>query len=372
MSPPPEKHKLHALCPYFAMFPHTFARAQILEHSRPDGVVLDPFSGRGTTLLEGLLLERQAIGIDVNPVAACVTGAKARVPDLVTVNIRLDELQRTFESDDQESLEEEALSLPLYFRRAFYFTTLREILFLRRHLDWKMNSTDCFLSALVLGSLHGEMDRSPSYFSNQLPRTISPKQTYSLAYWDRNGLWPKKKNTFEILSRRASLRYMHARPSLHGTSLLLDVRKAAAALPLYAAAVDLVVTSPPYLNVTNYEEDQWLRLWFLGGQPHPTYGIVSKNDRHTRPDKYWRFLLQAWVGIAPLLKRGAIIVCRIGGKGLNSDNIIRSLTATVRASFPDVSIVGEPVVTLPSARQTDNFRPGTQRRPEIDVVLQVS
>ena len=233
------------------------------------------------------------------------------------------------------------------------------------------DSTDCFLSALTLGSLHGEMDRSPSYLSNQMPRTISPKQAYSLAYWDRNRLWPKKKSTIEILRRRTTLRYSDRPPRLYGTSLLLDARKASTALPLHRGAVGLVVTSPPYLNVTNYEEDQWLRLWFLGGQPHPTYGRVSKNDRHTRPEKYWRFLSQAWQGIAPLLTQRATIVCRIGGKGLDPDNIVRGLLASVRPSFPDVSVVGQPVVTIPSTRQTDNFRPGTQRRPEIDVVLRV-
>ena len=39
--------------------------------------------------------------------------------------------------------------------------------------------------------------------------------------------------------------------------------------------IRLVVTSPPYLDVTNFEEDQWLRLWFLGGPPFPTRGRIS-------------------------------------------------------------------------------------------------
>ena len=34
------------------------------------------------------------------------------------------------------------------------------------------------------------------------------------------------------------------------------------------------ITSPPYLNVTSFEEDQWLRLWFLGGS------IVSQKRPH--------------------------------------------------------------------------------------------
>ena len=33
---------------------------------------------------------------------------------------------------------------------------------------------------------------------------------------------------------------------------------------LAAASVDLVVTSPPFLNVIDYRKDNWLRCWFAG------------------------------------------------------------------------------------------------------------
>ena len=365
------KHKLHAICPYFAMFPYTFARKQILAHSQPGNVVLDPFSGRGTTLLESLLLGRRGIAVDINPVAACVTGAKARVPHPRAVNARIDELQREFGSDCREDLNREAQSLPPFFRRAFYHTTLRELLFVRRRLQWKSDPTDCFLTALVLGSLHGEMDRSPSYLSNQMPRTISPKPAYSLRYWDRNGLWPKRRSIFNILRSRAELRFSDAPPRIQGTSVLADVRKAATVLGQHTASVDLVITSPPYLNVTSYEEDQWLRLWYLGGQPKPTYRQVSMDDRHTNSNDYWRFLSMAWKGIAPLLRRQAVIVCRIGGKQLGAPQVTHGLLGSLRAAFPEVSLMSDPVVTTPSQRQTDSFRPGTQGAPETDLVMQI-
>jgi DNA modification methylase len=74
------KHPLHALCPYFAMFPADFVLDQLLAYSRPGDLVFDPFSGRGTTVLESLLNNRRVIALDINPVAACVSGAKADVP----------------------------------------------------------------------------------------------------------------------------------------------------------------------------------------------------------------------------------------------------------------------------------------------------
>ena len=246
------------------MFPHSFARDQLLAHTRPGDVVLDPFSGRGTTLLEGLLLDRPAIGIDVNPVAACVTGAKARPPQLVQVENRLTSLEQDFAKYDVEDLKEESRSLPSFFGRAFYYSTLREILFLRRRLRWRDDQVDCFVAALVLGSLHGEMDKSSSYFSNQMPRTVSTKPNYSIQYWRKNNLWARKRRTFALLRERARLRLGAGMPRMVGLSVLGDSRRATRLLPQHWGDIAAIVTSPPYLNVTNYEEDQWLRLWFLG------------------------------------------------------------------------------------------------------------
>lgn len=366
------KHKLHALCPYFAMFPHTFAQDRILAHTGPGEVVLDPFSGRGTTLLESLLLGRQAIALDINPVAACVTGAKARPPTLDKVRSRITYLAEEYAAADSLSLERERASLPPFFKRGFHPTTLRQILFLRRALDWQNSDVDRFAAALVLGSLHGEMDRSQSYFSNQMPRTISTKPAYSLRYWREHNLWPRKKDTFSILHSRAQLRLSEGVPSTSGLVVFGDSRRSRQHLPNYDRQVGAVVTSPPYFHVTNYEEDQWLRLWFLGGEPKPTYGRVSRDDRHTSRSGYWRFLTEVWRGIAPLLRDQATIVCRIGGTRLRTDEVIRGVTETIRSVFPHAFLLATPDSSSPKRRQTENFRPGTRGcGVEVDLALSI-
>ncbi len=100
-----------------------------------------------------------------------------------------------------------------------------ELLFIRRHLDWHHSDIDRFIAALALGSLHGEMDKSSSYFSNQMPRTISTKPAYSIRYWREHGLRPKRRRVFEILRNRARLRLQDGRPSHPGIALQADVRK---------------------------------------------------------------------------------------------------------------------------------------------------
>ena len=67
---------LHALHPYPARFIPQIPRRAIEEWSKKGEVILDPFCGCGTTLLESILLERPAIGVDNNRVAHLISQAK--------------------------------------------------------------------------------------------------------------------------------------------------------------------------------------------------------------------------------------------------------------------------------------------------------
>ena len=70
-------HSLHPMCSYLASFPAALSHAFIARYSRPGDVVLDPFSGRGTTPLQACAEGRVGVGNDLNPFADLLTGAKA-------------------------------------------------------------------------------------------------------------------------------------------------------------------------------------------------------------------------------------------------------------------------------------------------------
>lgn len=352
-----ERISLHAICPYFAMFPEEFVRKQVEKYSKEGDVVFDPFCGRGTTILESLLLGRKAAGSDMNPVAFCVSRAKAERPALQAVLERIEILAGRYDRSEQARWERLRTSLPPFFRRAFYPTTLRELLFLRTSLEWKDERVDRFIAALILGSLHGEMDRSNAYFSNQMPRTICLKPDYSLRYWRSNDLFPKKRKVFEMLRQKAESRLKDVPKCGSGSVKLADVRNAANRFTGLHGKVALVVTSPPYLNVTRYEEDQWLRLWFLGGLPQPTYGVVSRDDRHHTAPKYWQFLEEAWQGIAPLLRHSAKVVIRLGGIGITEDEMTSGLRASMRSAFSIARLLKRPERSEIVSRQAQSFLP---------------
>ncbi len=58
---------------YWSKKPGNILRELLLQYSKPEDIVLDPFCGSGVTLLEGLRADRRVVGIDVNPAATFIT-----------------------------------------------------------------------------------------------------------------------------------------------------------------------------------------------------------------------------------------------------------------------------------------------------------
>jgi DNA modification methylase len=63
---------------YAASFGNDLARELIGKHATQGGLVLDPFVGSGTTLVEALSSGHRAIGIDVDPIACLITRTQTR------------------------------------------------------------------------------------------------------------------------------------------------------------------------------------------------------------------------------------------------------------------------------------------------------
>lgn len=363
-----KRHPFHSICPYFAMFPEQFVEQQLLSYTSLGDLVFDPFCGRGTTVFESLLKGRRAAGCDVNPVAACIARAKATAPSFSDVLQRIGNLEVGY----ADRLEEGSAPSP-FFEACFDRQTLSEIFYLRATLDWKADSVDCFIAAIMLGILHGESHRSEYCLSNRMPRTISTKPDYSVRWWKERNLSPPARPVFGILRKAATFRYRMPPAERQGMVRLADARMANSTFPELVGQVRLVVTSPPYLDTTDYSEDQWLRLWFLGGEPRPELR-KNKDDRHTLATSYWKFLREAWGGIGKLLAPDATIVIRIGGAKLTKQELFDGVTDSLRSAWVDHEIapLHEGITSSIRRRETSAFRPAPPRaNVEHDFVFTV-
>jgi len=77
-----ETHEItHGIHPYPAKMVPQIAREIIRRFTKEKALVLDPFCGSGTVLLEALIAGRNGIGIDTNPLACLIARAKTTVLD---------------------------------------------------------------------------------------------------------------------------------------------------------------------------------------------------------------------------------------------------------------------------------------------------
>ena len=356
-----KRHPFHSICPYFAMFPEQFVEHQLLSFTSPGELVFDPFCGRGTTVFESLLRGRRAAGSDVNPVAVCVSSAKATAPAFSDIIERIAVLEEQYLST---SYEYEAPTP--FFEACFEHRTLNEVIFLREKLNWRYDAVDCFVAAVMLGILHGESHRSEYCLSNRMPRTISTKPDYSMRWWKQRQLIPPRRAVFDTLRKAAAFRYRMPPATTKGIVKLADARRAGSAFAELSGDVKLVVTSPPYIDTTDYAEDQWLRLWFLGGKPKPELR-KNKDDRHTVEEEYWKFLAESWTGLVSMMADNATIVIRIGGIKLSKPQLFKGLLMGLGAAFEGwiLKPLHEGVTSSIRPRETTAFR-RTARGPRVE------
>ena len=348
------------------MFPESFAEKWIKKLTKPGDTIFDPFSGRGTTALTALLTGRDVVACDVNEVAYCLTSAKAHPPALSTIKSRLNELEEEFHSSNHNRC---GSKMDDFFTACFHPRTLAQLLHLRESLRWRNNRCDNLIAALALGSLHGEAGPNSPYFSNQMPRTISMNPAYSVRFWQERNLTAPKRDVFSILKDRASFRYESDMPKGNAQIFNSDMRL----LPLRRKTwpiIKCVITSPPYLNVTSFEEDQWLRLWFLGAPPRPMKGRISKDDRHLKAETYWEFIADMWQSLDSMVASKGHVIIRIGSRSMKSDVMKKGLIDAAALGDRKIRLVSSRVTEL-QKRQTGSFVPNSKGcRVELDCHFQ--
>ena len=297
--------RLNAICPYFTMFPVGFP-ISVLSRNGGTGTVLDPFCGRGTTAMAARVLGRDSISIDSARVAVAVTESKmvSVTPDMVVAEVQkiLDESTGAPVPDGE------------FWHWAFASTTLRQLCVLRNALLAESGSeTRKALRGLLLGALHGPLTKSPSYLSNQCPRTYAPKPKYAVEYWKSRGLVPPEVDILSVVQSRASRYFAESLPATVSHVVLGDSRDPDTWSGLNRGRhVTAIVTSPPYLNMQTYVPDQWLRGWFLGGPTTVDYTTAGQ-VRHCSAESFADDLRRVWENSSRICTPGCRLDIRFGG-----------------------------------------------------------
>ncbi len=243
---------------YRACFKPQLPRFFINLLTKEGDLVYDPFSGRGTTIIEAALLDRRVIANDVNPLSKMLTAPRLAVPPLSSVMERLSQIPPDSSTD---------LDLSMFYHPK----TEAEIAALRNYLigvkaDSREDDTDRWIRMVATNRLTGH---SKGFFSVY---TLPPNQAVSM---ERQKRINKKRNQQPEYRDTKKLIMKKSRSLTKGLSVIEreNLQRASCSASFYKedarqtfdipdGHVQLTVTSPPFLDVVQYSQDNWLRCWF--------------------------------------------------------------------------------------------------------------
>ena len=283
-----------------------------------DGVY-DPFMGRGTTPLQARLMGRRPLGNDINPLSQVLLAPRLNPPTIEKITERL-------ESVDLSSAAEVYTDL-LHF---YHKDTLREIIALKEYLlerekNGTMDNVDAWIRMVAINRLTGHSSGFFSVYSLPPNQAVSVKRQKKINE-QRNQIPEYRAIKPRILKKSKSLLkdwYENDTDREMGGMIgILSATDSRKASEIPEDSASLVVTSPPFLDVVDYQGDNWLRCWFIG--------VDSKNiniSQHRKITEWEKTMTDVLCDLKRIVTPGGYIAFEVGevrgGEILLEENVLR-------------------------------------------------
>jgi len=184
-----------------------------------------------------------------------------------------------------------------------------------------LDALDGWIRMVAINRLTGH---SPGFFSVY---TLPPNQATSVERQrkinaNRNQTPPPRDIRALILRKSRSLLADGTPPPAPPALLLTGPADRLPAIP--AASVDLLVTSPPFLDIVDYEGDNWLRCWFAGIDPK-----AVRIDIHRGIPAWEAFVRSCFTEFARVLRPGGTVGFEVGEVRGGSVLLERNVAAAI-------------------------------------------
>lgn len=251
-----------------------------------DGLVLDPFCGTGTVMLEANISGRKAIGADANPLAVLISQVK-------TTYIEKEDLQKTLRTiisrakriKDTVTFDVSSIS------RWFSKSTIQQL----NHLESAINQVKdvehrrffmICLSNLVKkvsfadSNISVPVKLNPERFSNHTERMELAK--FKLKTLENVDVYDKFENVCQLnINRIDTLKNIYSN-KIKSEIISNDARNLTNKLGsqdrLQDESVDLILTSPPYAGAQKYIRSSWLNLFWLGTKDSKDIRMLNQKN----------------------------------------------------------------------------------------------
>lgn len=278
----------HNLHPWPAKFIPYFPAKLISYYSAPGQVVLDPFCGSGTTLVEAMLSGRRAIGVDINPIAVLVSKAKTSILSEQD-GLIIQDVQRSVLALMSDALKGKLPQneLPSFPNRDHWFKPFvsAELAALLKLFPNSEDTASSVLLRTVFSSIIVRVSNQESETRwKAVDKKVRPGDTLRL-------FLSRLTEAVERVRQFAQL----VPPTSTCTVYRADSRNLGF---IERNSIDLIVTSPPYLNSFDYYLYHKLRMFWLG-YDHKEVQDKEIGSRHLHCDK----------GQDPEVFRAAMTLC---------------------------------------------------------------
>jgi len=292
---------------YRACFKAELPRFFITLLSKEKDVVYDPFAGRGTTIIEAALLKRNLISNDINPLSTILYKPRLFIPSYEEVKERLSKIK--FKGGLKADID-----LSMFYNR----DTLSEIVSLRNHLIRKKKNeaedfVDDWIRMVATNRLTGH---SKNFFSVY---TLPPNQAVTQERQKKINKQRKQKPIYK------DVKYIILKKTRDLTSginkNLIDQLKRIGAKAKFlnedarftssiqSNSVLLTVTSPPFLDIVNYVEDNWLRCWFNNIDANEVARIITITKKL---DEWEKVMDEVFRELYRITKKGGYVAFEVG------------------------------------------------------------
>lgn len=350
--------RLHAVHPYPCKFPPAVA----LEHLSPETVILDPYCGSGTTLLEAAVQGHAVVGVDCNPIAVLVSRCKLIRGGTSFVA----EGRRAIESFQQEpKLPFSATSgLPDFHGRDHWFMphVQAELAGILEAIDRVAPSGD--LRVVLQTALSSIVNRVSNQDSEtryaRVERDVPPGAT-SAAFIS------KARAIIDSIEERGELSRDQS-DSVH----LADIRDG---LPVPAGSIDLIITSPPYANTMDYYLYHKQRMNILGFSFRDAMNaeIGSRHEfssKKAAPDKWFADYLSGIKEMARTLRSGGSAIVIIGDSQIAGDRLDGAELTQRAANAADLGY--QLIESTPLGGKSRSFNAAFQRPGKYEHVIRLT
>jgi len=301
-----QANSLHEIS-YRACFKPQLPKFFIELLTKENDVVYDPFSGRGTTSLEAAILNRRFIANDINPLSLVLLKPRVQPPEFDEISQRLDtiDLNKEISPDTDLSM--------------FYHpNTLKEILSLKHYLINRINQheedyVDEWIRMVVTNRLTGHSKGFFSVFT--LPPNQAVSQSSQIKINLKRNQKPDYRNVKNIIKSKSkdllkdvNKKLKHSIWKIKSDSLFLNC-DARSTGEINSNSVSLTITSPPFLDVVQYANDNWIRCWFNN---FDVRDISNKIEMAKSLDMWCSFISNVFSQLFRITKYGGYVAFEVG------------------------------------------------------------